>query len=143
MADVPRTPAVHGVLETCLYADDLEAARRFYAEVLGLPLVLGEPDRHVFFRCGASMLLIFNPERTSGSETHVPTHGCRAPVHVAFSMAPEEVAAWRARLAAHGVVIEDEIQRAGGVSLYFRDPAGNSLELATPSIWGLPDPQSR
>jgi predicted enzyme related to lactoylglutathione lyase len=25
----------------------------------------------------------------------------------------------------------------GGRSLYFRDPAGNSLELATPRIWGI------
>jgi hypothetical protein len=27
----------------------------------------------------------------------------------------------------------------GGRSFYFRDPAGNSLELATPRIWGLPE----
>ena len=27
----------------------------------------------------------------------------------------------------------------GGRSFYFRDPAGNSLELATPKIWGLPE----
>ena len=41
-------------------------------------------------------------------------------------------------LAKHGVSIEKTIDWPdGGRSLYFRDPAGNSLELATPQIWGL------
>jgi catechol 2,3-dioxygenase-like lactoylglutathione lyase family enzyme len=26
----------------------------------------------------------------------------------------------------------------GGKSLYLRDPAGNSVELVTPGVWGLP-----
>jgi catechol 2,3-dioxygenase-like lactoylglutathione lyase family enzyme len=46
--------------------------------------------------------------------------------------------AWRDHLAARGVDIEAEVQwPRGGHSLYFRDPAGNSLELASPRIWGI------
>jgi hypothetical protein len=26
----------------------------------------------------------------------------------------------------------------GGRSIYFRDPAGNSVELVTPGLWGSP-----
>ena len=38
------------------------------------------------------------------------------------------------------MTIEQEVDwPRGGRSFYFRDPAGNSLELATPRIWGLPD----
>jgi catechol 2,3-dioxygenase-like lactoylglutathione lyase family enzyme len=56
---------IDGVLETCLYADDLGAAERFYGDVLALPVHARAAGRHVFFRCGASMLLVFQPERTA------------------------------------------------------------------------------
>jgi catechol 2,3-dioxygenase-like lactoylglutathione lyase family enzyme len=47
---------------------------------------------------------------------------------------------WQARLEASGVAIEQEMSwPRGGRAFYFRDPAGNSLELATPRIWGLPE----
>ena len=42
-------------------------------------------------------------------------------------------------VAAHHVAIEhEEAWERGGHSLYFRDPAGNSVELITPGLWGLP-----
>lgn len=134
-----------GVLETSLYAADLAAAERFYGDVLGLELHGREPGRHVFFRCGATMLLVFDPSRTEEpaavSGQTVPAHGARGPGHAAFAVPARELDAWRARLAAHGVAIESEVSwPGGGRSLYFRDPAGNSLEIASPAIWGLPEP---
>ena len=48
------------ILETALYADDLDAAERFYGNLLGLERVTRAGDRHVFFRCGDGMLLVFN-----------------------------------------------------------------------------------
>ena len=49
--------------------------------------------------------------------------------------------AWRERLREYRVAIEhEEAWPRGGHSLYFRDPAGNSVELITPGLWGLPDP---
>ena len=45
---------------------------------------------------------------------------------------------WRQHLEAAGIAIEQTVDwPRGGRSFYFRDPAGNSLELATPKIWGL------
>lgn len=129
-------PAIEGVLETCIYVDDLEAAHNFYGHVLGLHFLCRQKERHVFFRCGSQMLLIFDPNETCDPESDTPTHGSHGPVHIALAVRPEDIQAWRRRLGEHGVPIEKEVQwPQGGESLYFRDPAGNSLELATPSIW--------
>ncbi len=52
------------IFETCLYANDLEEAERFYGEVLGLSVVSRMKGRGIAFRCGRGVLLIFNPEQT-------------------------------------------------------------------------------
>ena len=127
------------ILETCLCVDDLDEAERFYKDVLGLEFYAKVPGRHVFFRCGDSMFLLFNPEATATpSVTGIPGHGTTGSGHVAFHMMPEEVDGWRDRLEERDVAIETEYEwPGGGFSIYFRDPAGNCLELATPQIWKL------
>lgn len=126
------------ILETCLYVDDVEAARRFYADVLGLTVYSRAGERHVFFRCGDAMFLLFNPEQTAQPGGMVPPHGANGAGHVAFAVAPDEIPAWRERLEAASVAVEAEVTWPDGRSLYFRDPAGNSIELTTPAIWKLP-----
>lgn len=131
---------IHGVLETCLYVDDLRAAEQFYQDVLGLTLFSRKEGRHAFFRCGRGMLLLFLPH-ASRAAAETPPHGAEGPGHVAFAVRSPELDAWKARLAAGGVSIECSHQWPhGGISHYFRDPAGNSLELASPAIWSLPEP---
>ena len=133
---------IAGVLETCLYAGDLAAAERFYVGVLGLEPFAREPGRHVFMRCGAGMLLVFDPARTSTQPGDVrgvlvPAHGTHGAGHVCFQIAADALDAWRARLERADVAIEAEIAwPRGGTSLYVRDPAGNSVELAPALIWG-------
>jgi catechol 2,3-dioxygenase-like lactoylglutathione lyase family enzyme len=131
--------AIDRVLETVLYVDDLDAAERFYGEVLGLELDSRKHGLFVFFKCGAVMLLLFEPGGASTGR-NVPPHGAQGPGHACFAVAETDLEYWRARLQAAGVAIEQEVDwPRGGRSFYFRDPAGNSLELATPKIWGLPD----
>jgi catechol 2,3-dioxygenase-like lactoylglutathione lyase family enzyme len=136
---------IDGVLETCLYARDLIAAERFYAGVLELRIVARVAERHVFFRCGAAMLLVFDPERTATSAgqvegTPVPAHGAHGAGHVCFRIAADELDGWRERFARAGIEVEAEIEwPRGGSSLYVRDPAGNSVELAPASIWSIRD----
>lgn len=127
------------VLETCLYAADLTAARTFYAEILGLPVIAAVPERHVFFRAAAAVLLIFNPTATL-QETVLPPHGAVGPGHVAFAASAAEIATWRTRLMEAGVPVALEHRwPQGGLSLYCHDPAGNVVEFVEPTIWGLAD----
>jgi len=127
---------VTAVLETCLYADDLDAAHGFYTEVLGLRFYSRVPGRHVFFRCGSGMFLVFNPSATA--EPGFTPHGASGPGHVAFRIPASEFDQWRERLRSKNVPIEAEVDwPRGGHSIYFRDPAGNSIELASAGIWGL------
>ncbi len=124
------------VLETCLYSRDLKQTERFYTEILGFELYSKVKDRHVFFRCGSSMLLIFNPDKTMEPGKDIPPHGAYGEGHVAFEVSDEELPRWREYLRKSSVQIEAEVRwPGGGYSLYFRDPAGNSLELATPKTW--------
>ncbi len=129
------------VLETILYAEDLDAAEAFYGGVLGFEKHWREGERQVFYRLDGSMLLIFNPVETAKPVTGklpVPPHGATGPGHACFAATAEEIADWRAHLVAEGVEIESDFEwPQGGRSIYFRDPAGNSLEFAEPRIWGF------
>ena len=129
---------IHRLLETSIYADDLEQAEKFYSAVLGLELFERQPGRHVFFRSGQGMFLVFNPAATSEPGLVFPPHGARGPGHVAFAVAMSALPEWKERLEQNGVRIEkDFVWPNGGRSIYFRDPAGNSIELASPLIWKL------
>ncbi|MBI1923031.1 VOC family protein [Candidatus Poribacteria bacterium] len=129
---------VKQILETCLCVDNLAQAEAFYSRVLGLVAFSRVEGRHVFFRCGNGVFLLFNPAKTRQPAGDVPTHGTGGPGHVAFAMQESDVPAWREHLRQNGVEIETEITWPnGGYSIYFRDPAGNSVELTTPETWRL------
>ena len=128
------------VLETCLYAENLAQTAAFYTDVLGLETFARVDERHVFFHCGNAVLLLFNPSQTRQAAGSVPAHGALGPGHVAFAIAPQAIDAWREHLQERNVAVEAEIAwPSGGKSLYFRDPAGNSVELTTPKTWGFDD----
>jgi catechol 2,3-dioxygenase-like lactoylglutathione lyase family enzyme len=57
---------------------------------------------------------------------------------MAFRVPKEQLDVWRDRLRSNNVAVESEVPWPNGAhSIYFRDPAGNSLEFATPDIWKL------
>ena len=131
-----------GILETVLYARDLAAAEGFYRNVLGLAPFAKAETRHLFYRCGDQVLLIFNPDVTrlppAPEALPVPPHGMDGEGHVCFRASAAEIDRWRGALAAKGVAIEADFEwPGGGRSIYFRDPAGNCLEFAEPRIWKL------
>jgi catechol 2,3-dioxygenase-like lactoylglutathione lyase family enzyme len=83
------------------------------------------------------MFLLFDPSATrEGGD--VPPHGCTGAGHVAFAIRADQVDAWRSVLESRSVSVEREVVwPGGGRSLYFRDPAGNSVELTSPTIWSI------
>jgi catechol 2,3-dioxygenase-like lactoylglutathione lyase family enzyme len=124
------------VFESILYVDDLAASEKFYTDVLGLELIYSS-DILLAFRCDAGVLLVFDRKLSVREGRTVPSHGTKGEGHIAFAAGVDELDAWRAHLAAKGVEIEREVDwEVGGVSLYFRDPDGNSIELAPPTLWG-------
>ncbi len=133
-------PPVLGTLESALYATDLAAAERFYAGTLGLPVIGRVEGRHVFFRTGTSVLLVFDPAATARPPAPgalaVPPHGATGPGHYCMAVAAADYDAWRAFLTAQGIAIESEVAwPRGGRSIYIRDPAGNSVEFADAALW--------
>ena len=131
-------PPIEHLVEAGIYADDLERAEAFYHDILGLEVLTKEPGRHVFFRVGDSVLLIFRAEETLKGGM-LPPHGARGPGHFALGVPMDSFDQWRQHLRSKGVEIEKEVEwPRGGKSLYFRDPAGNSVELVTRGLWGLP-----
>jgi len=133
------TAKLEQILETCLYAEDLIQAESFYQTILGLELFAKEAGRHLFFKCGRQMFLIFNPAKTA-EESDAAPHGAHGPGHVAFAVPMAKLDDWKSHLKSKGVEIEKEVKWPnGGRSFYFRDPAGNSLELASPLVWGMKD----
>jgi catechol 2,3-dioxygenase-like lactoylglutathione lyase family enzyme len=131
------------ILETVLYARDLSAMEDFYRRALGLEPFAKVDGRHVFYRLGEQVLLIFNPLTTTkppadDAKLPLPPHGADGEGHVCFRASAEEITAWRTHLEKEGILIEADFEwPEGGRSIYFRDPAGNCLEFAEPRIWGL------
>jgi len=137
---LPDAPNLSALLEAALYTEDLTAADHFYGQVLGLPEVTRVDGRHIFYRVGSCILLIFNPKATregpSNARLPVPAHGAEGPGHLCFAASRDEITQWKQRLEAAGHPTEVEFDWPNGAhSLYFRDPAGNSLEIAEPRLW--------
>lgn len=138
-AGAQAPPALGHVLETVLYVDDLDRAAWFYGEVLGLEEASRRPGLFLFYRLDRAMLLLFRADAARHS-TSVPPHGADGAGHLALACPDDGLDAWRLRLEAAGIAIEHEARwPGGGRSLYVRDPADNSVELAAPSIWGFAD----
>ncbi len=135
-------PDLNGVIETCLYVDDLERAARFYEEVFELKRLIGDErfcalsvaDRHVLllFLKGATLGTIPTPGGP------IPPHDGGGELHVAFAIPASAEADWSRRLHEYGIPIESTVDwPRGGRSIYFRDPDRHLLELITPGCWSI------
>jgi catechol 2,3-dioxygenase-like lactoylglutathione lyase family enzyme len=138
--EVPAMPVVTRVLETCLYVDDLDRAVQFYGRLFGFA-VMNRDERFCAMNVAAgSVLLLFRRGGTlSAIETGhglIPPHDGHGPLHMALAIPAESLAEWERALAKAGVAIESTVRWSrGSVSLYFRDPDGHLIELATPGLW--------
>jgi catechol 2,3-dioxygenase-like lactoylglutathione lyase family enzyme len=134
------SPRIGHLLETSLYVRDLDLSRQFYERVFALEVLLRD-DRMVALAVpGGAVLLLFDrahmgvPQPSPGGV--IPAHGGSGQQHLCFAIPVAALGDWDRHLAEGGVAVESRvIQTHGGTSLYFRDPDGHSLEVATPGLW--------
>ena len=127
------------VVETCIYCSDLQSMKNVYVRILGLSVIQEEQDRLIFLKAGKSMLLIFDPMQTRTNNGSLPVHGALTPpssIHFAMEIEEQEYHASKQLLASNKIAIEKEVNwDSQAKSIYFRDPAGNLVELITPGAW--------
>ncbi|GIK84588.1 MAG: VOC family protein [Burkholderiales bacterium] len=139
-APAPVAPLRDAPMTTILPVRDLERARRFYADALGLHAVGARPDGKYLFRtAGGALLALFpKPEGTKAE-------------HTAASFQVGDIAAAIAALKARGVTFHDYdlpgFRTVGHVCVlgsekaaWFSDPEGNILCLHE-EVAGAPPPQ--
>jgi catechol 2,3-dioxygenase-like lactoylglutathione lyase family enzyme len=137
---VAAAPSVARILETSLYVADLARSVAFYRRVFGFPAFFHDARMAALGVPGAAVLLLFRsggavePSVTPGGI--IPPHDGAGALHVCFAIARDDLEAWQQRLDAESIAVESRVTwPRGGSSLYFRDPDGHSLELATPGLW--------
>ena len=140
MADQGGAPAIEGLLETSLYARDLQRTAAFYRDLFGLKALVDLPRLVAFEIAQRSVLLVFQAGATEhdvvDASGTIPGHDGRGRLHLALSISADDLDAWRKRLSERNVDIVGEYRwPRGGVSLYLRDPDGALVELATPGLW--------
>jgi catechol 2,3-dioxygenase-like lactoylglutathione lyase family enzyme len=118
------------VKEVILVADDVDASRRLYREVLGLAMP-ATPDRLNLARVGSQYLGV--------SQVGVMTHpGFTGRIHLGLEIAPADFERAVDHLRRQGIEVTVRAQRPGymdapdGVGAYFLDPDANLVELWAP-----------
>ena len=134
-------PPLQGILETSLYVDDLDAAKAFYADIMGFAEIFSD-IRMASFGVGDDRVLLLFKRGASAQALEapgggmIPPHDGSGPIHIAFAVADRDFPAWETYLDQHGVEIEERLDwPRGGHSIYFRDPDGHLLELVSRRLW--------
>jgi catechol 2,3-dioxygenase-like lactoylglutathione lyase family enzyme len=134
---VKRPFALEGLDHVTLLVTGMDAAQRFYVDVLGCEPESSFPQFGMeLFRCGAALIVLVDIADPNGAWAKPPVGGGRNMDHVCLALSRfghEEMRSW---LAAHEVAIIEESFHGGArgesLSFYVRDPFGNVLELKGP-----------
>ena len=144
-----QPPPVSGVFETSLYVADLPRSYAFYRDLFGFPLIGSDvkpDDRLAALKVGDRQVLLLFRQGASGEAAAAADgrglpHDAQGQIHIAFSVAAQDIDAWEQRLLARGLTIERTIDWRPPTpgqppvrSHYVRDPDGHLLELASPGV---------
>lgn len=134
-------PRISGILETSLYVADLDHAAAFYRALFGFEEFMRDQRMCALGVPGGQVLLLFTHGATASPAPapaggFIPPHGGTGTLHLCFAIPLGERAAWEEHLGQANITVESRVHwPRGGTSLYFRDPDGHSVELATPGLW--------
>jgi catechol-2,3-dioxygenase len=123
---MPRPPDASAISELVLEVADLDAARRFYRDVLGFEETLYGEGRE-----GRYWYLVGETARLGLWTQQVGLAGGRggAHVHFAFHVEDAEIDALNERLGKEEADVEGPIQLGPGRAIYVTDPDGNVVEF--------------
>jgi len=120
-----------GISAITLFVEDLDAAKRFYREAFGLPVVF-EDDASAVFNFGNTLINLLRT--TAAGELIAPAVVAprEAGSRIQFTIAVEDVDALCAELTSRGVqLLNGPMDRPWGVrTAAFSDPAGHIWEIA-------------
>lgn len=126
-----------GVHHITLTGADRQTSIDFWEGVLGMPFVFDQPnldnpdEGHLYFDPGDGRLItIFTDERRKADRRRTPTEpGCVH--HLAFNVSRASFSQAAERLEARGIGHSGVKDRGFMDSIYFKDPLGLLIELAT------------
>lgn len=117
---------------------------RFYTEVLGMELVLRQPnldypaEEHLFFHVGNdNFIAYFVPRDEASAAYSAAAPGCGHMDHLAIDVDEAGFTVAMERLRAAGVPFEGPADRGYERSIYFQDPNGVTIEFL---VWITPPP---
>jgi len=125
--------AIRGLGEVNLWVKDIDGMRRFYVDVLGLTPI-HESRRHIFLKIadgygGHPQVVALFDSKFEGVDVK-PDVRRTTLNHVAFEISLESCDSEKRRLRKLGIRVNEQLHReAHWLSLYFRDPDGNQIEL--------------
>ncbi len=137
MTTAPAPIAVQGVHHITLIGADRQTSIDFWEGVLGMPFVFEQPNRdaaeesHLYFDPGDGRLItIFTNESRRPAPDAVP-EAIGSVHHLALDVSQATFSQIPARLDARGIAHSGPVDRGFMDSLYFRDPLGLRIELAS------------
>ena len=133
----PRKIQTQGVHHITLIGADRQSSIDFWEGVLGMPFIFDQPnlddpnEGHLYFDPGDGRLItVFTNENRAPEATPVP-EAVGGLHHLAFNVSQASFAQIAERLDARGVKHSGPVDRGFMDSLYFRDPLGLRIELAS------------
>lgn len=127
-------PPLLGIRHVALFASDLESAERFWVDVMGYTVEWRPDPDNVYLAVGADNLALHRRPSPAGV-------GPDRLDHIGLAVAaPDDVDAWAAHLASHGIVVKaaPRTHRDGSRSLYFPAPDGSPDGVLVQIIYHRP-----